>query len=374
MSEPGQRRLRPHACGFGHREAEAARCEPALSGTTVVDLTTGIDGPYCTKLLADQGAAVLKVEPPGGDPSRRVGPFPGDVEDPERSALFIYLNANKRLTATPDLDRAHALVANGALDVEALRARHPHLVIVSITPFGRTGPYADYKAPDLVRQALSGWLWQGGFPDAPPLRAGGELSQYVTGVCAAVATALALHHARATGEGQHVDVSALEALTTCAGQEGTRFHVDGPDAVFRRMGHGTLPYAILPCRDGWVGVSVLTQPHWEGLCDWIGRRDLLELIPRVETLRAATVDRRHAREATDAVAAWLAGREKVPVVEQAQARRIPFALVPEMHDLLELPQFTARGFIVEADHPLTGRHRQPGAPFRMSRSPWVGVS
>lgn len=169
----------------------------------------------------------------------RLGPFPADVVDEEASGLFLYLNASKE-SVTADITRpagrdlvaalaarADILVENFApgamarygLSFETLHSANRRLVVTSLTPFGQYGPYARWKGPEIVRQAVGGWLMQGGLPDREPLMAGANLSLYVSGACCAGATLIAYLHARATGEGQHVDVSAMEALITCSGQE-----------------------------------------------------------------------------------------------------------------------------------------------------------
>ena len=192
----------------------------------MVELATGVEGPYAAKLLADLGAEVVKVEPPGGDPARRLGPFPEDVEDPEQSALFLHLNTNKRSVVadvTTDAGRARvlALVARadvviessrpGAPDdlVDALRAVRRDLVVCSVTPFGRTGPYAQLPAEELTMYAMGGPLQSCGLAEREPVKLGGDVGRYQCGAMAALATLAALTTAERSGEGIHIDVSNL---------------------------------------------------------------------------------------------------------------------------------------------------------------------
>ena len=205
----------------------------ALSDLRILDLSTGIAGGYCTKLLADYGAEVVKVEMPGtGDPLRQSGPFPEDDPDVERGLLHWYLNANKRGITLDVINPAgrtilQRLLAHFDVVVEsfppahaqelklsyrALRNDQSDLIWLSITPFGQTGPYADYKANDLLIQAASAWLYMGGLPDREPMKTGGCISHYITGTYGALAVLAAWTSLKSGGTGQHIDLSAMEAL------------------------------------------------------------------------------------------------------------------------------------------------------------------
>jgi crotonobetainyl-CoA:carnitine CoA-transferase CaiB-like acyl-CoA transferase len=364
----------------------------ALDGVLVVDLTTGIDGPFSTKLLADLGARVIKVEPLDGDPTRRLGPFPTDGPDPERSAHFLYLNANKE-SVTLDLGqpsgqaviralaaRADILVENFAPGVMAdyglgypeLEAVNPRLVVTSITPFGQYGPYAQWKGPDIVRQAVGGWMVQGGRPDREPLKSGANLSLYITGTCAAGATLMAYYYAQESGQGQHVDVSAMEVVITCSGQEAYRVSQGGPEAAWKRTGHTGLPFTILPCRDGWVGVNLLFARDWKGFCEWAGMEDLLSN-PEYDELAKLRVPGR-TEVLNERLIAWTMQHDRDWLMYEGQKRRLAIVSIPDMASTLTLSQHVARGYLREVEHPLVGRYTQPGAPFIMSDTPWDLVS
>ena len=204
-----------------------------LEGIRVLELGGGTSAPFCTKLLADYGAAVVKIEPPGvGDPARRKGPFASDDPHPEKSLPFLYLNTNKR-AITLDFDtatgrhilkrlvrEADILVENYppaeserlGLDYATLSSINPGLVVVSITPFGRSGPYRDYAATDIVTFAYSGHLYHSGDSDREPLRNLLDQSEYVAGVNAATAALTAVFQRLTSGVGQQVEVSAMECL------------------------------------------------------------------------------------------------------------------------------------------------------------------
>ena len=202
----------------------------ALSHVRVLDFTNQVAGPYCTKLLADYGADVIKVERPGmGDAARSMGPFPGDIPHPEKSGLFLHLNTNKR-SVTLDLKSkagkkiARQLAAEADLVVESfrpgvmdrlglgfeeLRASNPRLVMTSISNFGQTGPYRDYKSSDIMVYSMGGEMHSTGLEDREPVKLGANVVLYQAGSVAAVGSAGALFLSQDDGPGQRVDVSIL---------------------------------------------------------------------------------------------------------------------------------------------------------------------
>ncbi|MYE33056.1 MAG: hypothetical protein F4X80_10505, partial [Chloroflexi bacterium] len=204
----------------------------ALEGIRVVDLTTGVAGPHCTKLLADFGADVIKVEPPGGDPTRNVPPFAGDVPHPERGLLFLHLNTNKRSVTidaeTEDgLELLLGLIEQAEVVVEDLdpgdaeelgfgyeqvSANRPEIIYCSITPWGQNGPYVDlgFRASDIVLQGMGGPVAATGSPDREPLKLGGSLALMQAGLVGAWSVAMTLLRVEADGEGDHIDVSVYE--------------------------------------------------------------------------------------------------------------------------------------------------------------------
>ena len=204
----------------------------ALEGYLVVDLTERVAGPYCTKLMALQGAEVVKVEPPGtGDAMRAMGPFVGGDPHPEKSVPFLYLNTGK-MSVTLDVEQhsarnlllelakradvfvesyAPGYLASLGLGPDALLDANPRLVVSSISHFGQTGPYSGYKGEEIVDQAISGHVDITGEPDREPIKMGGNLAQYAGGQAAFASTLIAVYHAALTGEGQHVDNSITEA-------------------------------------------------------------------------------------------------------------------------------------------------------------------
>ena len=248
----------------------------ALSDLRVVDLSNGIAGAFCSKLFADFGADVIKAERPSGDPTRTLGPFPTDASGPESSGMFIYLNTNKRgitleLETKKGLDLAVQLLKTADVVVEShhpgtmerfglgydsLQGLNPAIVLVSITPFGQTGPWSDYQATELVEYAASGLSYVNGSPDREPLKEPGFESSYQAGACGFLGAMTALAHRDFTGQGQHVDISIQEAAAaTFAPQFLGAMHTG------ESPGRGSAP--LLPCKDGYVSLNVRHDATWE---------------------------------------------------------------------------------------------------------------
>ena len=330
---------------------------------------------FCGRLLADYGADVVKVEPPGGDPSRRLGPFPGDVPDDERSLDFMFYNTNKR-SITLDLEseagRAlfRRLVADADVVIESygrdylnalgigyddLRAQNPGLIVASVTPFGGFGEWADYQGDDLVVMAASGYMQITGEPDEPPVRQGNEHSHYPAAQYAAVGILAALYYRdfAGGGVGQHIDVSSQEALIT--------YYTDAhPALLWRKLGQnvtrvGTnstlvIPLGAYPCKDGWIAAGVITPREWDTLAEWIH-----EVTGNDEVLNAAYRGGNQDRaEHIDIITAlFLEFAENFTVQElfhEGQRRNLVFLPVNEVTDLLADPQLAESGFWYDIEH------------------------
>ena len=354
--------------------------EPALAGTTVVELGDGIAGAYCAKLLAQYGARVVKIEPRGGDRTRRAGPFSDGSVSGDSSGLFLYLNGGKqgvtlelatrdgrtlleRLLRLADIfveSLAPGVLAELGFDDERLAATRPSLVTVSVTPFGQAGPYSAYQSTDLINHAVGGWLYAGGATDREPLKPGGSLSEYGTGLVAAVGAMTALWYSRNSSVGQRVDVSAMESMLSLLGTPTLRYSMTGQE--WQRSRH-QYPFTIFPCADGYIGVNILTQRQWEAMCRFIGKDEWIE-----DPLFQSGLLRQQPEVIeiiSDTLRSWLSERTQEEIIK-GQAERIPFALLPTVPELLESPQYRERGFFVEVDHPDIGSIRQPGLPFKLS--------
>lgn len=363
----------------------------ALAGIRVVELATGVAGPYCGKLLAGLGAEVTKVEPPEGDETRREGPFPGDVPHPERSGLFLHLNTRKRgmvLDLSGEEGRAAlgevisglgadvlilshkpSALASLGIHLEDLRARFPRLVIVDITTFGLFGPYAEFKGGELIAYAASGYMNLTGDPNRKPIKAYGSLIHYQAGVHAAVGALAALFAREATGEGQIVDVSVTEAGTFLLGGVEQVAYFYG--RIERRNGTRLLgfsrehsyPSTIRPCKDGFVHCHSNNRYP-----DLLGA-----LIPHPRLLDPELLSAMmgHADEIDEIMDEWLRDKERKEVVRRAQELRLPFTEVMTPGEVLEDQHHKERGSFVTIDHPGSGPVTQPGAPFRMHGTPWM---
>lgn len=367
--------------------------DQALSDVKVLDLTWHIAGPYCTKLLADYGAEVIKVERPvTGDPMRQVGPFPHDEPHPEKSGLFLHLNTNKRgITLDLKSERGQDILKNLVrqsdilvesfsphvmtslgLDYQTLREINPALVMVSISNFGQSGPYRDFKATEIVHQAMGGEMYSQGTEKREPLKLGGNVTQYQAGTLAAVASMGALFSARVQGDGQHVDVSIME---TAAGGGDRR-----PTYILAYLGAGVvtdrwapphevvrwmfLPSGVYPCGDGYV--NTLSVHHWwPRYLKVLGMPELAE-DPRFQNLYQSDVGPEF-----DAIwIGWLMDHTKAEVLESCVKHRIATAPVNTPEDVVNYHHLREREYFTEIDHPEAGSFIYPGAPFKMSETPW----
>jgi crotonobetainyl-CoA:carnitine CoA-transferase CaiB-like acyl-CoA transferase len=348
-----------------------------------------VAAPYAGKLLADLGADVVKVEPPAGAAARRRGPFPGGEPDPERSGLHLYLNANKRGAAL-DLDNAggraalHALARRAdvlvhdapprtltgrGLDYAALAALNPGLVVTAITPYGLAGPKRDWEATDLTLWNAGGIAYlNGGGPEAgdlPPLKPFGPQAEYQGGLNAAVATLGALLARRRDGRGQQVVVSIQEALAAIL--ELTFEYWPYQGLVASRLGRKPIqPLDFLECRDGWVFICCVEEHQWLefirmiGSPDWAGIELFADRLSRGMNWDALRLFLQE----------WASEQSVQEVYLAAQQRRIPFAPVSTMGDLLAAPQLKARGFFATLDAGGGASLQAPGAPYRLSATPW----
>ena len=360
----------------------------SVADLIVLDLSRSVAGAYCAKLLADYGADVIKVEPPEGDPIRRRGPFPDDAPSSEASGLFTYLNLNRRgIVLDPSsvgdrkhlldlVERADVLVesfapgerASVGLDVGQLLRANPRMVVTSITPFGQTGPYRDYQAPEIVLEAISGWMAGNGNPGEPPLQQPGTVqAELYGGIFGLIATLGAVRWQRRTGQGQHVDVSIAESVLYTLPNITTIAQYSGKDWE-RRSSYppDNPPAGIFECADGLIGSSAVYQNEVEPFCRLIGRPDLPD-DPRFKT-RADRV--RNAGALTEIIAEWMARHSAEEVYRKGQELRVPIARINSPRDLLTSRQLEAREYWVDVEQPGLGTVRLPGAPFKLPASPW----
>ncbi len=364
--------------------------ERALEGVKVLDLTHHLSGPYCTKLLADFGAEVLKVERPGGDPTRRVGPFLNDDIDPEKSLVFAYLNTNKQsitlnlksekgisvlksLIAESDVvveNFAPRVLASLGLGFEALQTINPRIVLTSISNFGQTGPYRDYKAADIIEYAMGGLMYISGAYDREPLKHAFNQAQFKAGTDGASATLMAMYHQRLTGEGQHVDISIQEAVATGLRDVVNNFTYTG--AVRRRQpNHSGDLSRIRASSDGHLtpNPGIGAGLNWGMMVDFMG-------IPELGDDKFNTPSARlfNAEELGQILDDYFIKQNKYERFYAAHEKRFIFGVVQSPEEVMADPQFEARNFFVDIDHSVLGTLKYPGAPFEMSGTPWEAQS
>ncbi len=358
----------------------------ALSDLRVLDLTHYVAGPYATKLLADYGAAVLKVEPPGtGEGARRLGPFPKDMPDQERSGMFLFLNTNKvgitlnlktedgrrlLLRLLPDYD---VLVENFrpgvmerlGLDYATLSQSNPRLVMTRISNFGQTGPYRDYKAVDMVNQGMGGSLFISGEATREPVRFVGHQAQFHAGLVGAVSTMGAMWHAWRTGEGQQVDISMMEVGINIHELDVEIYAYSGELRKRVSSQYGNYPWEVYRCRDGFIALCVNNR-QWRRVGNWIGQPELSK------DPSLATPAQRYARydELQAIFVPYCLERSMAELVTSAQAAHVPAMPVYCTKDMVEDPQYKSRDYFLGAEHAKAGGVTYPGAPFKLSETPW----
>ena len=364
--------------------------DKALKGVKVLEFAGFVTGPYCTKLLADLGAGVIKIEQPGlGDPARNRGPFPEDLPHPERSGLFLYLNTNKSgITLDPGsrtgrrlflelVRRADILVEDTppgtmeemGLGYDKLREENPGLIMTSITPFGQTGPYRDYRARGLnvAHGSGSGYLTPVSPPegDLGPVKAGGFFDEYCNGLSAAAATLVAYYGRLMTGQGEHIDLSEQEASLAYDRVELGMFMSE--NFISRRV-RPSSGATLSPCRDGEIILAATGNPrHWDALVAIMGDPDWT----RDERYRDEEGRFKHAEELNAEIARWTIGFPKDELYHQLARAGIPVGVVRTQGDLMERDgQLRARGFFAEIEHPEAGRLRYPSASYLLSETPW----
>ncbi len=356
----------------------------------IVECGEGVSAAFGAKLLADLGADVIKVEPPGGDLTRRRGPFPAGQPDPEKSGLFSYLNTNKRGVVT-DLKRSHGqqllaylleradvLIHNvppsqsaaSGLESAALCARYPRLIVAAISIFGETGPYAHYKGYELTAANASGWSFlspgASPYPDLPPLKCFGSQCDFQGGAHAAIATLAAYYYRLKSGQGQAIEVSEQEAVAAML--EMNLMHYTYAGRETSRLGNRALgPWFIADCADGQIFVIAVEEDQWKRLVEFMGNPEWAgEELFKDRLSRAQNMDALKAL-----MSEWLAGWKVQDLYRAAQEHRIPFAPINTMRSLYESEHLRQRDFFVELDQPEIGKLRVPGMPSRYGNSHWA---
>jgi crotonobetainyl-CoA:carnitine CoA-transferase CaiB-like acyl-CoA transferase len=359
-----------------------------LLGVRVIDLAAPLAW-YGTKLLADLGADVIRIEPPSGDPARRRAPLVTNGPALGESLAFWHFNTSKRservdLTTEAGRRRLRALAreadivvdtslpherAAGGIDYPALSAKNPGLVYVSATPFGTTGPTSDWRANDLILQAMGGLMFLAGMPTSPPSQLGGNQAEYLTGVLAACGALLGLAARAHSGQGQFIEVIGQTAVALDA--ENALPYWDFERWVRPRLGvdNYLLTRQVFPCKDGWVVFSIGNR--WRTFRRWLEQAGLLTEELAGPEWESAEYRKTHAKPIERACEALCASFTCDEIYRLGQEARVGVAPVRRIDDLFADPQLAARGFWQRVPHPeLEQDVTYPGPPFRLSATPW----
>jgi len=353
-----------------------------LDGLRVIDLTRVVAGPYCTMMLGDMGAEVLKIEEPThGDDSRAWAPF---IEG--TGSFFLALNRSKKSVAldlkSPDgadalrrlVETADVLIENfrpGSLaelgfDYQATASLNPRLIYCSISGYGQTGPAAPLPGYDAVIQGEAGIMDMTGFPDSAPTRVGVAITDYLAGLYAVQGILLALTDRQQSGLGQHVDISLFESMLSVMRLPMSVLLATGNDPT--RVGNDHLniaPYEPLRARDGLIIVAVANPGLWVRFCDAIGRPDLRD-DPRFATNTLRVQNRQALKQAIEDSFQHFTVQA---LAERLQARNVPCGRVRSIGEAIDHPQVAAREIVLAQEHPQMGRIAALAPVVRLSRTP-----
>jgi benzylsuccinate CoA-transferase BbsE subunit len=359
----------------------------ALTGLRVLDLTDS-RAQFCGRLLADMGADVIKVEPPAGDSARRIGPFVDDTPHPDRSLFFWFYNLNKRsmtldIRQAPGAEILLTLAKSADFVIESFRPDqmreiglgwetlsqvNPALILLSIAPFGQTGPYRHFEADDTVLTALSGMLYVNGSPKQKPVRPLGLQAYHSAAYYGAIGAMCALFERDRSGRGQWVDLSMQEAATAAVEHVAGSFFGTGRIEPRRGTLHWSRYFRVGQCRDGYI--MHCTLGDWTSLVEWIagdGKAQDLTAPEWQDVIYRAE----HAEHLFDVLDQWVKDYSRDQLLERAQMLRLPYATVRSPEALFDDEQLRARGYFVAVEHPeLSRTFRYPGAPYLFNVSPW----
>ena len=360
--------------------------KPTLSPFTILDLSEGPAGGYCSKLLAGFGARVIKVERRGtGDPLRGSGPFAGNRAGLERSIPFLWLNTGKksitldyrkpqgrellnRLVGLSDVVLENVPPAERPrlqLSLGDLQKHKPTIILASIAPFGQTGPYRDFHADESTLCALSGLQFIMGDPKRPPLLGRPRVVEYTGGLHAFIAINLALLHRARTGRGGWIDLSlqesAMENITIALHDQS----LNKKTAQRKNDAHPLVPWEVHPCADGWAAIIGGPVRHWNKAATMFEEPRLLE--PPFNGMGGRI---KHRAELAELMRPWLSRTKKQDIYYAGQSRRLAFTYLATLAEASASPQHAARGFFAKIDHAEIGAARYAGPPFRPQASPW----
>jgi crotonobetainyl-CoA:carnitine CoA-transferase CaiB-like acyl-CoA transferase len=361
-----------------------------IGALRVVECGQGVSAAFGAKMIADLGAEVIKVEPPGGDLTRRRGPFPNDKPDPEKSGLFVYLNTNKR-AVTADLgkpegrellgrllEKADILIhnvtpyerANQGLDSAALCAKYPGLIVASISMYGDRGPRANWRGYELNASNAGGWAYlspgASPYPELPPLKPFGAQCDFQGGAHAALTSLAAMRYKLRTGKGQAIDVCEQEAIAAMLEMNFMHWTYAGRETS--RLGSRALgPWFLADCQDGKIFVLAVEEHQWQSLVKLMGNPEWAsEEIFKDRMSRAQNMDALKAL-----MSEWISQWKVTDLYKAAQEARIPFAPVNTMQQMYESDHLQERKYFVEFDQPGMNKLKLPGAPSQYGKIKWA---
>ena len=355
-----------------------------LEGLKVIDLTTALNGPFCTMILADYGAEVLKIEPLGGEQCRTWGPLD---EKSGESGFFNYVNRNKKgatlnLKTEKGLQMFYELVKDAdilvenyrggvtkklKIDYETNRKINPNIIYSSGSGFGQYGPITHRPCYDIVAQAMGGMVNLTGFKDTDPVKVGPSVADHVAGIYLAVGTLLALHHRDVTGEGQHVDVAMFDTIFSLLENALVNYTVGG--FISQRNGNvdpSIAPFDIFKCKDGFVALGVGNDKLFQTFCRTIGHEELLE-DPRYTTNELRCNN--YVPDLQNVIISWCEQYTKSEVEAIMDEAGIPCGPVLDVKEAIEHPHIQARDMMVHCEHPTAGDQYFQGCVMKLSETP-----
>ena len=355
-----------------------------LEGLKVIDLTTALNGPFCTMILADYGAEVLKIEPLGGEQCRTWGPLD---EKSGESGFFNYVNRNKKgatlnLKTEKGLQMFYELVKDAdilvenyrggvtkklKIDYETIRKINPNIIYSSGSGFGQYGPITHRPCYDIVAQAMGGMVNLTGFKDTDPVKVGPSVADHVAGIYLAVGTLLALHHRDVTGEGQHVDVAMFDTIFSLLENALVNYTVGG--FISQRNGNvdpSIAPFDIFKCKDGFVALGVGNDKLFQTFCRTIGHEELLE-DPRYTTNELRCNN--YVPDLQNVIISWCEQSTKSEVEAIMDEAGIPCGPVLDVKEAIEHPHIQARDMMVHCEHPTAGDQYFQGCVMKLSETP-----
>jgi CoA:oxalate CoA-transferase len=364
--------------------------QKALAGIRILDLTHVLAGPYCSMLFADLGAEVIKIEPPDGEMIRdnppRVETGKGGPHERSRSAYFLSLNRNKygitlnlknpqAVKILKDLVKISDVVLENyapgvtkrlGIDYPVLSGVNPRIIMCSISGFGQWGPHSQKTAFDIVAQATSGLMSVTGYPDTPPTKVGTSLGDINAAVHAAFGIMAALWHREKTGEGQYIDVSMQEAMVSIMEGAVVRWTV-GREILSPIGSHNTneSPMAAYRCKDGYIIIGTVGNEHWERFCRAVGKPEWVK-DPGYATKGLRWAKKWELAKEIEKVTTQYTVKE---MEEKLDRERVANSPVLNIQQVVEDPHLKARGYFLEVEHPVIGRAKISGFPYKLGKTP-----